>query len=200
MRITSQIAEVSALGYKSDVHKHLRRLERIWGDAPIFFVTTCTRHRKPLLACDDIAKVLIDEWCAAHDRHGWSVGGYIVMPDHVHFFCRPELHAKPLSEFVGFWKSYTSRRVHVLNQSRSAPAATTLWQREFFDHVLRSSESYSEKWNYVWDNPVRAGLVSNAGEWELCWRDRNADAVAAGADRGEMLRYAESRITRSMCV
>jgi hypothetical protein len=35
----------------------------------------------------------------------------------------------------------------------------------FFDHVLRSSESYSEKWNYVRDNPVRAGLVSNAGEW-----------------------------------
>jgi hypothetical protein len=35
---------------------------------------------------------------------------------------------------------------------------------EFFDHLLRSNESYSEKWNYVFDNPVRAGLVSKAQE------------------------------------
>ena len=30
----------------------------------------------------------------------------------------------------------------------------------------RSNESYSEKWNYVFDNPVRAGLVSKAQEWK----------------------------------
>jgi REP-associated tyrosine transposase len=160
-----QIAEVGALGYNSDVHKHLRRLERIWIGAPIY-VTTCTRHRKPLLACYNVAKVLIAEWHAAHDRHGWAVGRYVIMPDHVHFFSRPEFDAKPLSEFVAFWKSCTSRKVHALGLPRSTPAATTLWQREFFDHVLRSSERYSEKWNYVRDNPVRAGLVSNADEWK----------------------------------
>jgi putative transposase len=41
-----------------------------------------------------------------------------------------------------------------------------LWQREFFDHVPRSNESYGEKWNYVRANPVRAGLVSAAEEWK----------------------------------
>jgi REP element-mobilizing transposase RayT len=87
------------------------------------------------------------------------------MPDHVHFFCRPERDAKTLSQFVGPWKSYTSRKINALGGPRSTPAATTLWQREFFDHVLRSSESYSEKWNYVRDNPVRAGLVSSADDW-----------------------------------
>jgi hypothetical protein len=53
-----------------------------------------------------------------------------------------------------------------LGGPRSATAATALWQREFFDHVLRSDESYSEKWNYVFDNPVRAGLVSTTQEWK----------------------------------
>jgi len=147
------------------VYKHLRRLERVWVDAPIYFVTTCTRQRKPLLACVDVAKVLTDEWRAAHDRHGWAIGRYVIMPDHVHFFCRPELDAKPLSDFVGFWKSYTSRRINAFGQPRSTPAATTLWQREFFDHILRSNESYAEKWNYVRDNPVRAALVSSADDW-----------------------------------
>jgi putative transposase len=40
-----------------------------------------------------------------------------------------------------------------------------IWQRGFFDHLLRSAESYAQKWNYVRENPVRAGLVTNAGDW-----------------------------------
>jgi REP element-mobilizing transposase RayT len=87
------------------------------------------------------------------------------MSDHVHFFCRPEIGAKTLSNFVGNWKSWTSRAITALGQPRSTPAATKLWQREFFDHALRSNESYAEKWNYVRENPVRAGLVSYAHDW-----------------------------------
>jgi hypothetical protein len=40
-----------------------------------------------------------------------------------------------------------------------------VWQREFFDHVVRSNKSYAEKWNYVQENPVRAGLVKSADHW-----------------------------------
>jgi REP-associated tyrosine transposase len=40
-----------------------------------------------------------------------------------------------------------------------------LWQPGFFDHILRSGESYAEKWNYVRENPVRAGVVKNADDW-----------------------------------
>ena len=148
------------------MHKHLRRLDRIWIDAPIYFVTACTKHRGRVLASTNVVEVLIEEWRAAQKRHGWAVGRYVIMPDHVHFLCRPELDAKTLSGFVGAWKTWTSRRFHQLQGPRSTTAATAaLWQREFSDHVLRSNESYSEKWNYVRDNPVRAGLVSWADEW-----------------------------------
>ena len=98
-------------------------------------------------------------------RHGWAVGRYVIMPDHVHFFCRAELDAKSLSDFVGNWKSWTNRAINALGRPRSAPAATTLWQRKFFDHVVRSNESYAEKWNYVQENPFRAGLVKSADHW-----------------------------------
>jgi putative transposase len=148
------------------MHKHLRRLGRIWIDSPIYFITTCTNNRRQVLARDEVAKVLVDEWRVGHGQHGWAVGRYVIMPDHVHFFCRPERDGKKLSEFVGFWKSYTSRRINALGSPRSTPADTTLWQREFFDHILRSDESYSQKWNYVRDNPVRAGLVRSADAWK----------------------------------
>jgi hypothetical protein len=53
--------------HRPSVHKHLRRLEGIWIAAPIYFLTTCTRNRRPLLARDEVAKILIDEWRSAQE-------------------------------------------------------------------------------------------------------------------------------------
>ena len=39
------------------------------------------------------------------------------------------------------------------------------WQERFFDHLLRSKESYSQKWAYVRQNPVRAGLAARHENW-----------------------------------
>jgi len=88
------------------------------------------------------------------------------MPDHVHLFCAPGASAASLSVFVGGWKRWTSRRISKLPRIASA-ATGPIWQREFFDHLLRSEESYDQKWNYVRDNPVRAGFVLNASEWSF---------------------------------
>ena len=43
--------------------------------------------------------------------------------------------------------------------------ARPIWQRGFFDHLLRSVDSYGQKWNYVRENPVRAGLVAKPEDW-----------------------------------
>jgi len=40
-----------------------------------------------------------------------------------------------------------------------------LWQPGFFDHLLRNDESYAQKWEYVRQNPVRAGLVKFTEDW-----------------------------------
>jgi REP element-mobilizing transposase RayT len=58
------------------------------------------------------------------------------------------------------WKQWTSKRI-----ARDSRIAGTIWQAEFFDHVLRSTESYSQKWDYVRENPVRAGFAKNADDW-----------------------------------
>jgi REP element-mobilizing transposase RayT len=142
------------------VHKHLRRLERIWVDWPINFVTTCTVERRAILACKEITDILIDEWRNAHKRHGWVIGRYVIMPDHTHFFCRAEFDAKTLPLFMQKWKQWTRKRA-----MRELGLDASLWQEEFFDHLLCSSESYSQKWDYVKENPARAGLVDRSNEW-----------------------------------
>jgi REP element-mobilizing transposase RayT len=141
--------------------RHLRRLERLAADlAPVFFITVCTKNRLPHLRNPQAAHIIIDALNGAESTYDWVVGRFVVMPDHVHFFCAPAAQdARSLSSFVGYWKRGAVVRIRRLCQ----PAFG--WQAEFFDHLLRSDESYAGKWEYVRANPVRAGLVKRAEEW-----------------------------------
>lgn len=142
-------------------HQHLKRLQCVWVKSLVYFITTCVAKRRPLLASDMAHSILQEEWRGLSVQHGWAVGRYVVMPDHDHFFLRPLLDgAKPMSEVVGRWKEWTAKR---LLRALGEPAP--LWQPEFFDHVLRSAESLAEKWMYVQENPVRAGLVTRVEDW-----------------------------------
>jgi hypothetical protein len=62
--------------------------------------------------------------------------------------------------FVGGFKQWTAKAI-LRNSGLSAP----LWQSEFFDHLLRSDESYGAEWTYVRENPVRAGLAQSPKDW-----------------------------------
>lgn len=56
---------------------------------------------------------------------------------------------------------------HLGKAMKRAPSKDPIWQRGFFDHVLRSDESYAQKWEYVRNNPIRAGLVRDADVWNF---------------------------------
>jgi putative transposase len=99
---------------------------------------------------------LLKAWDAADE---WMVGRYVIMPDHIHLFCAPgELHPKPLLRWINYWKSFAARRW-------PAPDETPIWQRHFWDTQLRRGENYDAKWDYVEQNPLRAGLVDSVEDW-----------------------------------
>jgi putative transposase len=151
-------------------YKHLPRISRIWISNPIYFITTCTYNRKPILADERVTQILIDEWTNALSRHGWIVGCYVIMPDHVHFFCSfaDEIDTaikKDLSGFMQHWKQWTSKRILREIPNSNTKLIAPIWQKEFFDHLLRSEESYKQKWEYVRQNPIRKKLVTKVEDW-----------------------------------
>ena len=153
---------------REGLHEHLRRLERVWARHPVYFVTTRARQGRPLLTLPSIAEILLEEWQTARDRHGWLIGRYVIMPDHVHFFAAPIQPEANLSDFMKRWKEWTSKRIRKMAEGSNADSGgepVGVWQREFFDHLLRSRESYAQKWDYVWRNPVRQGLVPSPEQW-----------------------------------
>ncbi|MEM9158013.1 MAG: transposase [Verrucomicrobiota bacterium] len=136
------------------------RLSNVWLDNPTYFITTNVEKRSPVLATPEVANILMQEWRSAFERHSWAIGRYVIMPDHVHFFCSSLEQKKSLSHFMRQWKEWTSKTI-----KRSTQLTDFKWQEGFVDHVLRNHESRSEKWEYIRQNPVRAGLVENPKEW-----------------------------------
>ena len=91
--------------------------------------------------------------------HGAWSGAYGIMPDNLHLFVATDDEKMALANWMKFLKNMISTGL------RLAGVAPPHWQKTFFDHLLRSGESYSEKWNYVRNNPVRHGFVANADDW-----------------------------------
>jgi len=83
----------------------------------------------------------------------------VVMPNHVHavFVQHPSW---PLEKLLRSWKSFTSRKI---NQQLSREG--TLWQRDYFDRLVRDQKHFANCVRYIRRNPERAGLRS--GEYIL---------------------------------
>ncbi len=121
----------------------------------IVFVTVCTSERRRILASPAAHEVILNAWQSAL---AWLVGRYVILPDHMHFFCAPNgIDAPPLERWMRYWKSIVTRN---LGQSGGSG-----WQRHHWDRQLRRGESYGDKWEYVRSNPVRHELVSNRDDW-----------------------------------
>jgi len=135
----------------------LRRLERIFDASPIYFVTACAHQRRAILARAEVHRAFLAYAGRGEDR-GAFIGAYVLMPDHLHLFVALDQEVT----LTGWMKSLKNALSKAL---RSLQIPAPHWQKGFFDHVLRSSDSYSQKWEYVRDNPVRAGLVGSWGDW-----------------------------------
>jgi putative transposase len=119
----------------------------------IAFLTVCTLRREPGLANSIAYTALVEAWSEADT---WLVGAYVVMPNHIHLFCAPKDEEITIEHWISFWK----RRFRT-----KCKGAAPLFQSRGFHHRLRRDENYSQKWEYVRSNPVRAGLVENPEDW-----------------------------------
>jgi REP-associated tyrosine transposase len=119
-----------------------------------YFVTVCCFNRRPIFAgrnrCSSILELFRSE-CAARN---FAIHAYCLMPDHFHFLSEG---LGPTSDLLNLIKSFK------LKTSRTYARQTgqILWQRKFYDHILRPNESPDSVAWYIWLNPVRKGLSAS---------------------------------------
>jgi putative transposase len=84
-------------------------------------------------------------------QHAW-----VVMPNHVHLLFSVS-SGQQLDDLLRNWKGLTSRRINrVSNRSGS------LWQKDYFDRLIRNEEHFWNCARYIRNNPVKARLAHDA--------------------------------------
>jgi len=130
-------------------------------DGVTFFITINTVPRgNNQLAIPAVAEGLVESLVVRIEKGQWWPWLMLFMPDHVHGLITfaPD---QTMQKVVRDWKRFMARNAGIH------------WQRDFFDHRIRNETSLAEKWNYIIQNPVRAGLVTSAEEWPFVWFGRD---------------------------
>ncbi len=119
----------------------------------LYFITICAQPKGENQLCRPApGSALLDTVAVYRAQEKWYPLIFLLMPDHVHMLAAfaevPGMRAS-----VSAWKRYTARQLGIR------------WQRDFFDHRIRSHESAEEKLDYIRKNPVREGLVDRPEDW-----------------------------------
>ena len=83
------------------------------------------------------------------DRTRYELHAWCVMPNHVHVMVYLT-HGRDLESVLHSWKSYTAHKI----------GRGVIWQREYFDRVIRSPQQFNNTRAYIHANPAKAGLLN----------------------------------------
>ncbi len=123
-----------------------------------YFLTICTLDRRRAFVGPHAVANVVSQLSHASERECFLVPAYCVMPDHFHALLEGDRADANLPRFVRLFKQRSS-----FHWKREAGAP--LWQRGYFEHVLRAEEDTFDVARYILNNPVRAGLVSTPEDY-----------------------------------
>jgi REP-associated tyrosine transposase len=122
-----------------------------------FFVTSVTAQRKTIFQREATAELFIDVLFHYRNQRKFMLHEFVVMPDHFHVLITPS-DLISLERAVQFVKGGFSFRF----KSR-----VPVWQPSFTNHHVRNEEDHERHREYIWMNPVRAGIVRTAQEYRF---------------------------------
>ncbi len=135
------------------------------------FVTFSCYRRRRLLDHPQSRQIVMGFLAEELDKHTGTCCGFVVMPDHVHaILWFPEINC--LSSFMQTWKSRASRRLkrfvrgQMQEYAKSIDRKDPFWTPKYYPFNLYTEKKAKEKLDYMHLNPVSAGLVPEACDWQ----------------------------------
>lgn len=129
-----------------------------------YFVTLCTDRRQRRFVSEATVSLALMHFRQSAARHDSVILAYCFMPDHPHLLIEARSETANLLSLVSAAKQrsgYAYRRL----------TGGGLWQRGFYDHVLRDEERALAIVRYIMTNPLRAGLADGVGDYPFCGSD-----------------------------
>ena len=137
-----------------------------------FFFTLVTYRRGGFL-CGEQARALLRSCLATcRKRHPFVIDAMVLLPDHLHaLWTLPEGDGDFSTRFAVLKKSFTERWLKeggwegAVSGSRRRNRRRGVWQRRFWEHVIRDQDDFNRHLNYIHYNPVKHGLASCPHVW-----------------------------------
>lgn len=134
------------------VRKNIRLWPTVYRSGNAFSITISTHQRYPWFRLHpQLADAAVETLRSLGPHRASLLHAWCIMPDHVHLL----LQDKDVVEFVRVFKGKMTAIALAREPGRR------LWQRSFYDHVLRKEENLVALARYIWENPVRTGLVGD---------------------------------------
>src|SRR5262245_38440207 len=123
-----------------------------------YFLTICTYDRTRLFVDDQSVRLVLMQLSRTAGDQWFVVIAYCFMPDHVHILVEGN---HPAADFCEFVRIFKQRSAFAWKQR----SGTALWQRGYFEHVLRDDEDTIGVARYILENPVRGNLVQRPEDY-----------------------------------
>jgi putative transposase len=146
------------------------KYRRAWEKGGTYFFTVVTNQRKPFLCEPDCLATLRGALKKVKTHHPFSIDAIVILPDHLHcLWTLPEKDA----DYATRWrlvKSEFTRKCPdhckaALSASRRKKKEQGVWQRRYWEHVIRDSKDFTEHVQYIHYNPVKHGLAASPRSW-----------------------------------
>ncbi len=112
-------------------------------------------NEKPIAKCLEILKTEI----SVYNVKNWA---YVFMPDHMHMILQGMSTESSLTNLVKAFKQKTAYQIKNKINNKFK------WQPDYYDHIIRSEQELCKHIKYVFENPVRKGLVERWQDYKYC--------------------------------
>lgn len=142
-----------------------------------YHLVTATRARRPHLLIPGAREMCIKALREACEKHAFRCDAYCFMPDHAHLLVVSETGGS-VERFMRLFKQLTGWRF-------KQKIGDHLWQTSYYDRVLRVEEAVQSIADYIWHNPVRAGIADSSLDYPFSGPSESMRGYPAiGAWRG----------------
>lgn len=150
---------------------------KIDSEYSMYFITSTIIEWVPLLINEQIMQIMIVSFVFCQKEKGLRIYGYVVMPNHFHMIISMDDPLK-IPAIIRDLKRHTSQEIskYLKNQSTKqnpfwikpfyGKKISNIWQKGYHPILINSEKWFTEKLNYIHQNPVKKGFVTQAEHWK----------------------------------
>ena len=138
-----------------------------------YFITQITYQRETWLCSNIGRKALREAIENVRQKYPFSIEAFVLLPDHFHCLWTLPLDDGNISVRLRLIKTYITKNYQqelginlAISQSRQKRKESNLWQRRFWEHLIRNDKDFASHCDYIHYNPVHHGFCNNPQDWQ----------------------------------